>query len=495
MKFAGCFLRAVPGCLLASTLCAGEPVFLDPDGPGVNDPILVVDNLDFAPGNTLARGGITAISQGPEGRFTAYVQARLSNIQLGGIPITGLGLNSSYEITMVMGFGEKVVSTLDLSSPPDGLSEFASFGLAEGDVNFIELWQGAIDADDLAGTGFNNGTRMLRGVVSNVSGNFFVNSFSPVQYDQFPNIASNDYPGRGSVTGAGNTFPLKIRVEEVNGNYFTGLSSGDTITIDLLNVSQNVPFQGANPSRLFTAAAGGGAPSVVPALGAVNGINGPDFQFQTDHNLVFTVTPEEMACRVTGGGVNKDGSFDLTKLAEANNTTRYTFGGQVGAPTATQPDPQGNWQHNQHGKNNFAFHIPQILSVACSDPGFCDPARPAFFKQIHFTGVGVFNNVKGFPYVVGSTHYAVVDIKDMGEPGPGGKQPHSPDCPYTAAQLLTTDLSAVSGLDVGAVCASCADVYRIRIYATEDPVAPGAVIYEVGGFIDAGNLQIHPEIK
>lgn len=496
MRISSRFLAAVSVSLLTSSLFAGEPIAFDPDGPGVNDPILIVDNLDFSPNSTLAKNGITAIAQGPDGLLTVYVHARLNSMQLGGLPVTGLGLNSTYEITMVMGFGEKVGTILDLSSPPDGLIDFANFSLVENGVNFIELWQGPLDSNDLAGTGFNNGTRILRGTVVNSVGNFIVSSFSPVQYDQFPNLASNDYPGITSVTGSGTTFPLRIRVDEVNSGYFTGFSSGDTIQIDLLNVSQLVPFQGANPSRLFTGSPGGGAPALAPQIGAINGISGPDFQFQTDHNLVFSVTPEELACRVTGGGVKKDGSFDLAKLAEADTgATRYTFGGQVGAPTASQPSPQGNWQHNQHGKNNFAFHVPSILTVQCSDPGFCDPARPAFFKQIHITGVGQFNTVKGFPYVEGSSHYVVIDIKDMGEPGPGGKQPHSPDCPYTAAQLLATDLSAVPGLNMEAICANCADVYRIRIYANDDPADPGSVIYEVGDFIDAGNLQIHPEIK
>ncbi|MBE9573257.1 MAG: hypothetical protein IMF11_21730, partial [Proteobacteria bacterium] len=129
----------------------------------------------------------------------------------------------------------------------------------------------------------------------------------------------------------------------------------------------------------------------------------------------------------------------------------------------------------------------EILTVACSDPGFCNPARPAPFKQIDFDGIGTFKNVKGelkddvTPGV--TLHYFRVHVEDIGEAGPGGKQPKSGDCTHTPGTPIV----------VPDDCETCPDVYQIEIHASNDPASQ--VIYSVGGFIKGGNLQIHPAIK
>ena len=82
-----------------------------------------------------------------------------------------------------------------------------------------------------------------------------------------------------------------------------------------------------------------------------------------------------------------------------------------------------------------------------------------------------------------------VHIEDLGEPGGSGQQ-HSTGCTHVIGTLVgdpTTDPAAAF------TCSACADVYQIEIHASEDPGSP--VIYAVGGYIDNGNLQIHPEIK
>jgi len=133
--------------------------------------------------------------------------------------------------------------------------------------------------------------------------------------------------------------------------------------------------------------------------------------------------------------------------------TKYTTGGQIGAPNETGccpdgPDgthgpnadcPFGDWQHSHHsgpddaafhcvgGSNGgaactdssecpgstcedvshitggaFAFHSgtaaapPEafISGIVCADPGWCVQARPAPDKQIFWEGIGVFHNLK-----------------------------------------------------------------------------------------------------
>jgi hypothetical protein len=215
-------------------------------------------------------------------------------------------------------------------------------------------------------------------------------------------------------------------------------------------------------------------------------------------------TEEAKECRMTGGGVDTNGEIILGTMADAiDGKDRYQFGGQVGAPTASQPQPWGEWTHHQQKgpSGSFIFHAgtasappgTEILWVACSDPGYCNPARPAPFKQIDFKGVGTFKNIKGplSSSVIPegnkkqppSFHYFRVHVEDIGEPGPGGKQPKSPMCTHVPGTPINESQD----------CQNCPDVYQIEIHATSDPSSP--VIYTVGGFIDAGNLQIHPAIK
>jgi len=73
--------------------------------------------------------------------------------------------------------------------------------------------------------------------------------------------------------------------------------------------------------------------------------------------------PPPLECRVTGGGVdvdhpNWDGTWAWGQFKKFNGGwDRYTFGGQAGAPTASQPQPYGEWTHHNRGESgSFTFH-------------------------------------------------------------------------------------------------------------------------------------------
>jgi len=221
--------------------------------------------------------------------------------------------------------------------------------------------------------------------------------------------------------------------------------------------------------------------------------NGVFFE-SDDCEDVFCGPPGE--CRVTGGGVDASGNWDGTYCRGHSHNDRYQFGGQVGAPTASQPQPHGEWQHHQqrgpHGK--FSFHAgtasappeTEIAFVECSDPGFCNPARPAPAKQIDFEGVGQFSNIDSdHPDLAGvvanvTLHWFEVHIEDLGEPGRNGRQsPPGAVCPD-------------GGSAGGVANCDCPDFYRLKIHADTDPAS--TVIYEVWGYINGGNLQIHPPV-
>jgi|GEM_PF-5131648 len=206
-----------------------------------------------------------------------------------------------------------------------------------------------------------------------------------------------------------------------------------------------------------------------------------------------------LECRVTGGGVDDFGEWNgrraKGKMNAGDGMERYTFGGQAGAPTASQPQPYGEWTHANHRgpSGKFTFHagtssaIPgtEIDWVECSDPDNCVPARTAPAKQIDFEGIGSFRNLGGNcpfegPVEHETLHWFTVHIEDLGEPGKGGKvDPPADTCPPEGSAGALADCD-------------CPDFYHITIYATDDPGSD--VIYEVWGYIIGGNLQIHPPI-
>jgi hypothetical protein len=204
-------------------------------------------------------------------------------------------------------------------------------------------------------------------------------------------------------------------------------------------------------------------------------------------------TPDEdcvaLNCRVTGGANGQ----------EAGDGNRYHGSGQAGAPGSAF----GEWTHHQKNgpDGKFIFHAgtasapeeTHIQVVQCSDPGFCEPARPAPAKQIDFEGVGTFKNIQQAPPALqdiepGETlHWFEVHIEDLGEPGDRGGPgdgPDGEDCPPdgSAGELASCE---------------CPDFYRIVIYAAFESGAPPNttdVIYRVSEYVRDGNYQIHPAL-
>jgi hypothetical protein len=209
--------------------------------------------------------------------------------------------------------------------------------------------------------------------------------------------------------------------------------------------------------------------------------------------------PPPGLCRVTGGGNDEVGA------------NKYTFGGQAGAPTASQPQPYGEWTHSSKpgsAAGRWTFHAgtasapvgTEIDLIECCDPGNCLPARHAPNKQINFEGIGTFKNLASNDInlpgvVVGGVHrtyhWFEVHIEDLGEPGNNGHQGSpGPGCPAGGSNCAVAN------------CA-CPDFYRITIYAGFDPstfpipegeINKTDVLYSVQSYLDGGNLQIHPAI-
>lgn len=246
-------------------------------------------------------------------------------------------------------------------------------------------------------------------------------------------------------------------------------------------------------------------------------------------------------------GTLEQGSYKFTGKkstkgnAVATYENRYTFGGQAGANTGAQPQPKGEWTHHQMSgpAGDFVFHVgtasapagTEIDVIRCSDPGFCSQARPAPTKQLDFDGIGTFKNIgKGKSAPVwrdangnivtanataegngnttfdGTFHWIEVNIDDLGEPG---NENSGQNLDPATNPLLCPPNGFGEKSDPGYALANCdcPDYYRITIYDgvnaanvvwnTDGSIDPTSlnrtkVIYQVKGYINGGNLQIHP---
>jgi len=256
----------------------------------------------------------------------------------------------------------------------------------------------------------------------------------------------------------------------------------------------------------------------------------PSVEAGTCTDTCEPVVIEPLGCRFTGG-------LNDVFITENEKENRYSAGGQVGANTGQQPQPKGEWTHRQRSgpAGMFTFHggtasAPvgsEIDVIRCSDPGGCKPSGdpPSPVKQLDFDGIGTFKNIGktddgGIPDFVkagtnnvtaegngnktfdGTLHWFEVNIDDLGEPGNTNPKQNPGDA---NSEICPSLGFGEKGAEELGDC-SCSDFYRITIYDGVDAVtvprnADGSidkadmntedVIYEVWGYIDGGNLQLH----
>lgn len=321
--------------LVASAFAAGgvahAGLIIDLDGAATGNPAYVInaDALDWSQTSFLARGGVSAIGAfaqsggacaGTSCEFDVLTHAKLTGFTKagGGQGDFPLGFG---EITMVASYKEKVIA---VDATP--FARFASTG--EG---FVEFYYSSNDANDLQGSGFNNGKLIgrLTGVNVGVRGSFEVDG-GPVALD---GALPDDYTGQQTVTGFGSQRPLMAGVNgvELDTNFFLTQLVGFALNFE--NISISLPFGTVSPSDCFndpigarvvgtggytstcTAAHVNGPFSVqgasggyVPNVGPVNGLavipGTTDFIAQTDFNSA-----------VTGRDLPEPGSLALMGLA------------------------------------------------------------------------------------------------------------------------------------------------------------------------------------
>ena len=521
---------------------AAEPFKFNLNGTGATGAITII-SFDWTVGNGLAKGG-----NPPGGPKTGTKLDILSHARLAGVLDLVNVLHkppADKEFTYVTGFGESVVNCI---GSPCTTSVFA-IDLTKP-TNFFEIWVSTPNSNDLDGTGFQDGVtttskRILFGVLTDSAGIFsqiVCPNGTPVT--AFDANVANDYPFITTICGTGSTFTA-ANIISVDPDYFPGFTPAQIANLkSFFNTSVITPFSQADPSAKFVpgdaGANGLSAPPValyvVPSLGSVNGLNSGstilDFQFQADANQSFEPGEDVLgACRVTYGGNDRNGNIDLTKFGSAcsrdkNNTENcYTFGGQVGAPTANPNlgGPFGEHTHHQAQgpAGDFVFHAgtrsspksTRITATACKDPGACRQAEAnAGFKQIDFEGTGSFRSLsdiaKAYLRTNGGgdilpdnasdrTFYFRVDMVDSGEPGNKGTASAKNACASFLALDANNPLNIADPFLLASVsaCNDCPDVYQFYICKSAESCEQANAIYAVRGFLTGGNIQLHKIVK
>jgi len=313
----------------------------DPDGTsapnGSSLPTQTISGFDLSVGNVLAQGSNAAVAAAaggaapntPATTFQIYFQANLAGlIDTGGTSVAPTGNNRTFETTVIASVTETVTS---FTANTGGTSPQQTLRFAVANTqspqSFVRFYYDQnpnpgtqpptaaswpTQSNNLAGTGFNDGTLILTGfpiATPDGTGGFGVNLASPTgvtpvtqRYDQFPDstAASDNYGGKQSLVGNGSSVIQFLVTGTPDPNFFK------TILPRLsFNTSQVTPFQSVDPSKLFTALTGavngigGTFTPITPNTGpdspaGTNGFTGTDFQFQADANVVPVPEPASM---------------------------------------------------------------------------------------------------------------------------------------------------------------------------------------------------------
>lgn len=268
--------------------------------------------FDWAPGNALADNSVPlSTDHTAPTSFDLLYQASLSSfLDSNTNLVTGTGLGTDYEITIISKQTEQGYYYTD----PTGNINSAVFTLDTSATNYIEIYYDdltdalGLQSNALAGTGYGDGTLLMRGIVVDSSGGFNVDLTKGIV--DLDGHIDNDYIGTGTLKGTGaTTSDVEIDTTTVDTSLFSP-SGALLMSLDMFfNTSQITPFLQVDPSAQVlgvTPVLGDGVGSWTKVNGMTSSTGAADFQFQADANASFshnTVVPEPSGFLLIGFGL------------------------------------------------------------------------------------------------------------------------------------------------------------------------------------------------
>jgi hypothetical protein len=541
---------AIGLCLPLAYAQASTPVEFDPDGQGGGG-AFTIGSLDWLPGSTVIKDEIPVAVDSMVSAQAYSHSALAAAVNPDGIVINPPGLNVNYEITVFLANGVEITSNSDGTivllalDPATGDNYFEMYYDDNPNANPLAGTGFSDGLSILRG--------QLTALSGNFTQNTDLNG-TPLEAD-LDEFGANNWPGTRTVLGQGSQ-QLAVLVQYVDKDFFpSGVDLGTILPFNnsqVVSFKQTNPSMNFD----LTPIAGGLDPVDPGATNGLSGPDillqiDPNNAFEfIPPEMACRVTGggNDTAGIFENGAAGWDGTVaeglispTVTKKKGKVSSIvalapyRYTMGGQAGANTAQQPQPKGEWTHSNHDSPNnlkFTFHAgtasapdgTEIDEIICTDNGWCRQARPAPNKQIDFVGIGTFKNLSwknpervdsvgvvdtAFydiqPEPVGNkpgqdpatVHWFQVHIEDLGEPG--NKMEEGAVCPPMGSG---NDPFANPAITDNIADCGCGDFYHIRIYEGVVPtlnedgevtnINKDNLIYEVYGYLNGGNFQIHP---
>lgn len=283
----------------------------NPDGTGAAGAGNLTNawSLDWVQGNALAIGGNPSGGIQTGDVVDLLYQANLADVNDdNGDSLFSNGAGGNF-FTAVAGFQE--IATVN---------SFGNLSFSIGDTtnSFLYMYATAASGNNLAGTGFATGTRILEATLLEVSSSNFV---APLVTDingdgvadipalaNLDNFGADNYPAIDTIVGTGST-DLRWMITYLDPLYFTDMSLLNSIITTAINSSLVTPFNQINPSGQFSidGLTDGGT---LHNIGTCNGClqfsgNDLNFQFQADANSSFErqAIPEPGSLALLGIGI------------------------------------------------------------------------------------------------------------------------------------------------------------------------------------------------